>query len=386
MTFPMNFNINFQYSEDDLLRSGVSVQDECKDLKLYCYDYDSCKDDSPDIVKSSRGVIFKNDNLIACGFPYTNEYVVRTQDDIKDIDLTKTRFFSAYEGCIIRVYNYEDEWFISTNRCFDASSSKWGSHISFGQYFMQALGFSKDQFNEKFDKNHVHVFLLCNTEVNRIVCDGQVKTYYIGWFEVGKTTFYFSNDNEYHSFSVPTEYKFSSLDILYNAIQETDVRRSSGFVCFTEDRIFKLTSPRYHYLYSIRGNQPSVMFQYLKIRQSEGKVIDVDDEKVMTDFKELYPNFAERMENYEKLVTRACDYLLEKYQERYRLHKQNTVSRAENDTIKKCHGIFTSGGRVNPVTRETILKVVNGQSPVFLNEIIKNQYKRENPSKVVVEE
>lgn len=368
----MSFDTQFNFTKAEIEAAGIRVQDETEDLKLYCYEHDGCDQNSSDIVKATRGVVFKDNQLYAANFPYTSEHVVYREDDLKFIDLEKTRFFAAYEGCIIRVFydNTLDKWHVSTTRRLDAYKSHWASRTTFGEYFDKCTGIPRESYNERFDKNRVYMFLLSNSDKNRIVCHGSSMVYLIGWFDTFSTKFHFAVDDEFHGFATPVQYKFISHEELYHAVTGVDITKTSGFVCFTENQLFRLTNEQYSYFYSLRGNEASVMFRYLQIRQSR----DEKSDKMIHDLMVLYPSFVEMFDKYEDWLELACSYIHAKYIERHVRKQFNQVATSVNDMINKCHSWHKSSGGV--VTLDVVRKLVNEQDAVHLNKIIKEQRER----------
>ena len=127
---------------------------------------------------------------------YTNEY---TKEDIEIVekqlsDLKNTKIFESHEGTLLRVYYFNNKWFVSTHRKLDANKSKWSCKDSFGILFRRAVNNNKnlrdkfeggdiyDQFLDSLNKDYKYLFLLTNNSENRIVCNANhdCQLYHIG--------------------------------------------------------------------------------------------------------------------------------------------------------------------------------------------------------------
>lgn len=390
------FRLVFPYDRE-LVQSEplVDVVDAEAGMSMFCYRYGMCSPSSSELMRRSRGVIFSGNNVILPSFPYTTEY---TTTNLPDIDFATTRLFQAYEGCIVRVFhrvspdNPEGRWFIVTNRKFDACASKWGSNKSFGQAFLECLPLNpsgeKFTLDELLDKNCSYFFMVRNTSQNRVVCDGVGGVLLIGRLKNGDTEFQFGSERA--EFMSPQELKFNNVDELVAYVDSISPYKCSGVVGFSADGIFKITNDRYAYLSSLRGNEPSVMFRYLQLREGEGvvpvpPVIDSTvDSQVLFDFMTLYPDRMETIALYEKTLQDCARYIYSKYVERCVHHTQNTVTPEENTVIRACHSWYKANR--TPMTIEKLLNIMETipidtipqkSRAVFLNHLIQAELKRQ---------
>lgn len=138
--------VNGEFTREKLqAQSGkirLSDNDSEAQLDLFCYN--RCSNEEADLVKNCRGVVFNGEKVIMRGFPYTEEYTTdessyRQFSETVGDDVTKYRYFDAHEGALLRVFYWQDKWYISTHRKLDAFRSKWASKESFGQMFKNAL-------------------------------------------------------------------------------------------------------------------------------------------------------------------------------------------------------------------------------------------------------
>ena len=140
-------------------------------------------------------------------------------------------FYDAHEGTLIRMFYFQDRWFISTHRKLNAFRSKWASRESFGTAFKRALEHEVDKneelrsviqdgdegllerFQNTLDKTKQYMFLIRNSAENRIVCSGvdEPVIYHVGTFVDGVLV-----TTEDCKLNYPTKYNFSSTEELVN--------------------------------------------------------------------------------------------------------------------------------------------------------------------------
>jgi len=121
-------------------------------------------------------VIDKNTLDVVC---YTYDDIIYN-DDAKQIlasldqyDEKKIIIQECLEGTFIAVYNYQDQWYISTRRCIDANYSIWKSNKSHKQLFeeiiYQKYNMKIEEFYEKLNKDYCYYFVLVHHENQNIV-------------------------------------------------------------------------------------------------------------------------------------------------------------------------------------------------------------------------
>ena len=196
------------------LSGKIRLSDTDQDAALDLYCYNKCDNTESDLVKNCRGVIFHSNTVVMKGFPFTEEF---TTDDSSFSELktkvafnsSEYKFYDAHEGALLRVFNWQSKWYITTHRKLDAFRSKWASKESFGQMFKSALEVMwekrdpefmrqcwgddwKDRddtvsnvmelFLDTLDVTKQYMFLILNNYDNRIVCvsNDEPTVYHVG--------------------------------------------------------------------------------------------------------------------------------------------------------------------------------------------------------------
>ena len=178
-----------QYIDENLDKTIRLVDSDENELELFTYN--SCSKDSDERLKQCRGVVFNKDKIVLKAYPYHKEInqsdFSELEKDMEGENFEKCTFYDALEGALIRMYYFNDKWYVSTNKKLDAFKSKWASTESFGASFKGALEseFSNNKcfsdfigevnienddmltkFKDKLDKNNQYMFFLLYNKEN----------------------------------------------------------------------------------------------------------------------------------------------------------------------------------------------------------------------------
>ena len=150
----MSSNQSDNYSKEEYVNfiknnSKITKTDSDDCLEMYCYNV--CNNDDEFKIKSCRGIVINEDNQILLkSFPYTIEYNMREHKNISENinNINNIKFYDAYEGTLVRMFYYNEKWYITTHRKLDAFKSKWASKESFGEQFEKCINYEMEN-NEK---------------------------------------------------------------------------------------------------------------------------------------------------------------------------------------------------------------------------------------------
>lgn len=372
---------NKEFSYDTILSLGNKVRmtdkNEDNGLEIYCYVH-CTTNDSPELQKC-RGVVVNDKQIILQAFPYTLEYN-HTESDVisQKIQLSKCKVYDAYEGSLIRLF-YFDKWYICTHRKLNAFRSKWASKESFGTGFVTALehyystneefksrlgieGTNSvyDKFLNTLDTNNQYMFLLTNNNENRIVCmaNEYPTVYHVGTFVNGTLDLDHSC-----GIKVPKQHTFSSVEEMTNFVKNIDIRDMQGVICYGENNTqIKVLHKDYQELFKARGNEPSIKFRYLQVRMSK-KTADM--------LHHLYPSKIQEFEEMENTLYEISKSIYNAYVQRFIKKRFVSVPKEDYNVIKECHKWHETDRVNNRITLEKVIKVVNEQSAINLNRIIR---------------
>lgn len=311
-----------------------------------------------------RGLVYFNDIFISQSLPYTIETfnVIEFKKCVEKYNISDLFFFPSYEGTLLRMFNFEQKWYLTTNRCFNANRSRWGSDKSFGFMFDEALlnfGFNnRSSFESTLDDSKQYFFLLCSTDKNRIVCNFFKKQHI---FHIGTVINDTINFDIEIGIERPSQLKFETFDEIQKFVNECDPFKNQGLICFVPDgRQIKIFNTEYRKLCNVRNNEPSIKFRYLQIRNNQEQIDSL---------KALYPEMIIEFDKYEKILDNISHIYYKAYVNRYIYHNFIDLPNHEFFIIKKVRGLYKTLKTNNIIG--LIRNVLREQSAVFLNQLIK---------------
>ena len=378
-----NIFARYEISKQDIdnMNNKVKLSDTNEDLNLYCYN--SCTEEDEPLIKHCRGVVFDHENnLVMNTFPYTMEYEHTREDDIRNYIesvFNDCSFYDSHEGALLRMFNYNDVWYLSTHRKLNAFRSKWSSPNSFGVLFEQALDtefeYNKEllkvvpqndnlsnleRFQSILDKNKQYMFLVCNNKDNRIVClpPSKPTLFHVGTFIDGELVM---TENCYIPY--PKKHTFSSLEEILDHVSKVDIRNLQGIICFApNNNQLKINNKEYSTLFNVRGNEPSIKFRYLQVR---------NDRKTANALYNLYPDSNSTFDEIENIIYEICKNIYSAYVQRYIKKKFITVPKEEFAVMRECHKWHEEDRRLNRINLNKILEVFNTQTSTNVNKMIR---------------
>jgi hypothetical protein len=371
------------------LSQSVQLIDSDENLDLFCYS--SCSRDSPDLVKQCRGIVFNKETIVMKAFPYTMEYnedeteVIKTQLE----DWNKWSFYEAREGTLLRMFYFGEKWYLSTHKKLNAFESKWSSSKSFGRLFLDALNhlFDNDSdfknrlsagiepvendsssafnvyelFKRTLDTSKQYMFLVSNSVENRIVCNASdhQTAFHVGTFLNGK---FLPAEEDSVGLPLPLKLAFESSEELFDFVRKIDIYSLQGVIGFTNDNEqVKIVNREYMSLFELRGNEPSVKFRYLQLRNNKEKAIALLN---------LYPQVADSVKQYETIIHDIATFIYNAYIQRFIKKLYVTVPKEEFNVIRECHSIYLAD-RTQNISLTRVISVLNNQPVVNLNHMIK---------------
>lgn len=370
---------NFDRSRVEALDSKIRLVDSDDEtgLDLFCYTH--CDRDDDEFLRQCRGLVYHNNKLVMKAFPYTPEYGADETEQLEKLftNFGMWTFYDAHEGSLLRLFYFAGRWYLSTHRKLNAFRSKWASHDSFGTLFKQALN-SELEHNQKFrsslpdgenildrfqntlDKSKQYMFLLCNNKDNRIVCKPpeNPKVFHVGTFVDGKL-----NTDDTCVLDFPKKHNFLNIDQMLDHVSKLNHNELQGLVAFGHDNVqIKVLLPSYKNLFRIRGNQPSIKFQYLNVRMKK------EDREALYD---LYPEHVSEFEDYEECLYVIAQSIHQAYVQRFIKKKRLTVPLEEYQIMVACHTWHCSDRQNNRITLDKVITEMNKQTPTNLNRMIR---------------
>lgn len=339
--------------------------------------------ENDDVRRLCRGVVFENDRMVYEGVPFTTEIVHDYNNETKNtIETLFTKYtpehlkiYNAYEGTLLRLFHFNDKWYITTSKRLDAFKSRWGGKQTYGQILCDALRDENRDFARqnglnsetstnddvlralftKLNPRKTYTFLVLSTDENRLVCEGADPT-------VLHIDPYSDEDL---GIVKPTPLNFNNADELLTYVDSIVPLYNQGVMIFApSNRHYKVLNKKYYELFQLRNNEPSVKYRYLHIRT---------DTEALQKYVELYPEHKRHFDLYEKVISDIGKRILRSYINRYMLKHFIIVAPQEYYIMRRCHTWHVSDREHNKVTLPKVMEEINNLSPSILNGMIKRE-------------
>ena len=350
--------------------NSVKIVDSLNDLSIY--HYLDCDVNTDAETKKYRGVVMNNEGKTICrSFGFTPE-IDETDNElmtsvVEPFLKEQVRVLEAYEGTLLRVFFYDNKWYISTCRKLDAFKSKWGSNKSFGELFEDMIETPFEYFcKNTLDETKVYCYVIRTYNKNRIVCSGYEKPelFLVGTYDNGD----FDKFN-FEKCNVPLVQDITTMDALKAHMEKIDPSKLQGVILMNEKgECVKVMKHEYVEAFKLRGNQPNILLRYIELQQ-EG-----NPSKVETFFN-MYPEQKEHIVAFTDVIDDICYYVFRKYRNRF-IRKQ--VSIVPSDlyyVIRELHEGYLKD-RTNIVTPERVSTYILGLEPTRLLGLYNSYMKR----------
>jgi len=397
-------NLNHKYG----IRTAWS-----KDSLFYIVNYDVNKSDlQMKICRESNGVILdKKTNTIVC-FIYDAiteipieqlyKYYVNTTflsmqycDDLKKFRNKPLKFISntniskdvykniddyniteLYDGTLIKLFNYNNKWHISTNKCIDAAKSRWTSDRSYLDLFND-IPLDKNMLNP----NYSYAFVLIHPE-NRMICKYyKPMLIHLGTFDLIKQQeinecnypeLDLNNVQCEHIFK-PKTHNFTSLNELlqsFDEINKSNKHLLHGYFLThkkTLNRI-KIVNPKYKYLQCIKGNSRNMLYRIISLQKHN---------KELTTLLNFFPEHNELNLYVKSIIEKIVFYI---YTQWYNSYVNNITPYVYPEFLRPIGEISMYLKETNTkkedatidLFREIILKRVSGKKLIMLYTVLTN--------------
>lgn len=374
----------FSRSVVESFSDNVKVTDTDGNLELFCYT--KCKGEDNELLQQCRGVVFDGEKIVMKAFPYTIELGINDTYQF-DQDFSNYKVYDAYEGFLIRMFHYENKWYVCTHRKLNAFRSKWASSESFGTLFKKALETEKnrnedfatslssveqgenilDTFQNTLDTTKQYMFLVSHSKENRIVSSTPESPfiYHVGTFIDGEL-----NMDETLTIGQPTKHSFDNAEQMRNYVSNINIKKLQGVIVFApNNKQYKVFNNQYTEFFKVRGNEPSIKFRYLQVRMN----------KEQTDMLYyLYPDMAKVFDDYENALYSIATTIYDSYVQRHIKHNWSTLPTQEYVINRICHKWHESNKKKNKVSLDKVINVMNEQSATLLNAMIRRYFNDKN--------
>ena len=359
--------------------TAIKLVDTLDGLDMFCYIKEDIKNSK--LVSSTRGVVFDGETCVFKGFGQTINY---SQSDLEIVEneilprFDECKFYDSLEGSLIRMFNYNGKWYTTTHRKLDAFRCKWSSNETFGNMFVKSIesiaGIQEklsqysgttlfERFKNSLNIDYQYSFLIVSNNDNRLVSipiEGQYIVYHTGTFVNGLLDMSINC-----VIPTPVEHNFKNVDDIYYYVNiHVDWRDAQGVIIFAPDNVqYKIYNKQYYEYLCVRGNEPSIKFRYLQIRNNRSWV---------NSLRYLYPDMCVAFDEYENMIYDICKYIYKCYIDRF-IKKMHVVTPTEEyAVIRACHSWHNEDRSWNKLSLNKVCELFDNQTPSSINRMIRH--------------
>lgn len=367
----INEGKSFDFLKEVFINLGIEVR-ESKDVDLsnlyLLVTKESDSDLTPLQIECNGLILEKNSNKIVCmSQNRITNVTLNTIDEIQELQSKyKSKFRMEYceDGTVIRLYNYNNNWYTSTTKCIDAKNSYWSSKKSFNDMFYEI--FNKTEQDFKLDPNSTYFFIILHNE-NRIVVKHKYNNLifinsvnnstqeenYINQFKNTKFIKRIKQININGDIKFPLEYYFSPF------------KRGVILKFFDDEnnywKVYQYDFKHYTELKNIRGNVPLIRMRYLELLNNTEDLIKL--ESYYSEYKMLFTMIRFTMDKLYKRVHKLY----------FESHVKHSITISDDNelfqTVKQLHGQFKKTGNV--ITLDEVVTKINNLDSSILKRLLK---------------
>lgn len=239
-----------------------------EDIKTWCKENDVYVKDNEHLyllmgkdVAINGLICEKNTNKLICA---CQKKIIESQlDDIKAI-IDNKKFDVEYceDGTVVRLYNYNGNWYTATNKCINGKDSYWSSYKTFDEMFWEIFDINT---LSNLNPMHTYVFILLHKD-NRIVVKHKYNSlvYICGIDNITMEENYANIFKGAYDIDRPKYIKCDNYEELCQFMRTTNVTKR-GVLVKVDNQIYKLDYSDYSKVKSVRGNVPQIRMRYLEL-------------------------------------------------------------------------------------------------------------------------
>lgn len=279
----------------------ISAKRHNKYPNLICLKYDQIETPVNNITIRCRGSIVDEKTWKYVSFPY-QRFFNYGEGHAADIDWSSAKVLEKYDGTLITVYYYKNEWHAATSKYPDASSKVDPYDFSFNELFWSA--WKIPEYSLPQDTNYCYMFELI-TPYNRIIVQHLEPRIVLHGVRNMTTLeeedpIKFAIDNRWEHVLV---YPISSLKEVIAAAENINPISNEGFVvCDSKFQRVKIKAPSYVRLHLLKSQMsPIVMLDVVRRGESPELLA------YFPEMQELYEDIQNRFNKIKSLIEEFYD-------------------------------------------------------------------------------
>jgi len=284
-----NFNHLKETLESDAFKLKIKEDNDFPNLFLV-HTQESC-DFNNKIVRECNGIIMDKITLGIVCYSFNK----CKEDTSFDTELNQNELYieDALEGTLVRLFYYNNTWYLSTKKCINAATSKWLSQKNFLELFQESLIIlNKVNIYNNLNITNCYSFILAHPE-NNIVVNYQAPTL----FHIGTRNMQ-TLEEMYEDIGIqlPPRSLIPLNEIphfLENIKNDISVMREGIIFIDKQYNRQKYRSTIYNNLRNLWGNTNNRFYRYLELRKDQALL-----SLYLSNFQRDMPIFSE----YEKTI------------------------------------------------------------------------------------
>lgn len=327
---------------------------------LYIINIQKNKINTNPILNIYNGQIYeKKTNKLVCNmYPIVKEYPDCYQyDNFDDLIIEE-----AIDGTLIKLYYYNNEWNVATNRCIDAKESYWISNKSFYDLFTDA---AVNLDIAKLNTSYCYAFILQHPSNRNVKRYENPNLIYVYSYDLVNNVI--ALDNSLSHLDRPKRYKFNNWDEIINSLPNLNYD-NEGYIIYNKNQeITKVVNPNFKKVKDLKGNTPDINYRCL-VLYKYGRT---------DEFLSYYPEYVNIFKSIKLELTELVNKLYMLYVSKYIKKERVQLPKQYNIVLYHIHNDYMKSNNNDrmisrvKVTAESIYNKIIGYSPLRIYEFIK---------------
>jgi hypothetical protein len=284
------------------------------------------------ITRQCNGIIMEKNTLkIIC---YSLEKCI--DDDTKLDERINTENMTlefAIEGAMVRLYFYNNNWYLATKKCINASKAKWLSNKNFLELFIECLSSinNLENLQEKLNKEYCYTFILVHPENNIVVNNLQPCLYHISTRNLSSLSEI--DENIGINKCMKKNFSIDEFNLLLESLKNEQNYSYEGYMIIDNNNYVrqKFKTNIYKMIRDIWGNTNNRFFRYLELRKNFD---------LLNNYLLYFPQDRNKFFEFEEMVNKLAFKILECYKLHHIFKEKNKIPFYFSKIIYKLHGDF----------------------------------------------
>lgn len=270
-----------------------------------------------EIVKECNGIIIDYNNIknIVCnGVLFSEEQT--TVENLKTYIVKQ-----IIDGTNIRLYSFNNKWYVSTRTMIDANKSHWNNKKSFAVLFNECCETFKFDYT-KLSTDFTYSFIIQHSE-NRIIIDYKCNTLIHTLTYNQKTRMPITS-----IFGIPQQLfrSFDTVEEMKTALSQNE----TGFLLITSTKNIQIFSDKYLRLKELKGNTQNISRHLLNIIKND----DLDE------YLEIFPEYKSDYAKLTKKINQFVNNMYFNYVDMKIKKQQINITKFEKEVMYLTHGEY----------------------------------------------